>query len=115
MVYRLAKQYIGSKWALLAPALLSVNLLFFIETTFGRTHVYSTLFILLGVVQFLKTTPENTKKSMLKMGLLFGLGYMAHQDGAIFFALIFLFALLQFRQKALWISLFGHVSRHFIA
>lgn len=115
-VYKIAKSYLGHRWALLATSVASLNLIFLVETSFGKARAFSTMFITIAIFLFLKTLKEdNIKKGMLIFGLFGGLAYAAHQSELLLFAVLFVLALWKFRTASLWsllpfLGLFGLFS-----
>lgn len=103
-VYKIARIYLNNKyWALLASFLTSINLVFLIETTFGKPRAISAMFITIAIYVFLKIQDTvDIKKQMLLMGFLGGMAYTGHQSGGLLFVLLLMVSIFYYRKHALW-------------
>lgn len=93
-VFKIAKNLIGEKWALLASLLTSINLIFLIETTFGRPWGVCTMFLTIAIYYFLK-------KKNFQTGLFCGLAYAVHIAGGFLFLPLFIIGFIKHGKKML--------------
>lgn len=101
-VYKIARSYLGEKWALLSTVILSFSLIFLVETSFGKPRSISTMFLVIGFYLFLDPPFKTVKSNMLFFGLMIGLSYSAQQEGLIFYVILVAIAFLKHGKRSLY-------------